>query len=405
MFEHIPYRKPLVIGTGGGNDIVSATLVLADLHHAGIKADLAGLCSPAAMHSYAGRQEQEVNIVCGETKRWLPAKKSIPLSFIDAAVPALLEAQGIDAVIYNLSCRYGTKRLAQGLDHLIKQNGYDGVIAVDVGGDILARGAQDPTILSPLMDFTTLYVVGQLDVPSTLVEFGLQTDGELRTQGCREILDELRANGALKETASLDSSSRAFSVFRNIYDGVKSIRHGHTAAMTLQTLESSEDIRTEYRSSKRIIDKTWEYSFPITLEQQYFGKAFVIDLKMLAASRSLAFAYDTSLEQMLRIKREVDCMTEMDCHCTWVDGTCVWLGVLPPQFEGMMRKEMLEYGLGQIPEHADAAIVWGKDSPFIPVELPRDAAHPFLAVGKDRDASIAVAQHLWKLGHELRVGS
>jgi hypothetical protein len=38
------------------------------------------------------------------------------------------------------------------------------------------------------MDFTTLYSISKTSVPSVLVEFGLQTDGELRPKGCEEIL-------------------------------------------------------------------------------------------------------------------------------------------------------------------------------------------------------------------------
>jgi hypothetical protein len=49
MIDKIQYKKPLVIGTGGGNDIVSACLIVANLKDKGIDADVAGLCSPRSM--------------------------------------------------------------------------------------------------------------------------------------------------------------------------------------------------------------------------------------------------------------------------------------------------------------------------------------------------------------------
>lgn len=264
-FEKITYKKPLVIGMGGGNDIVSATLVLSDLINLGRKADLAGICSPGAWHFYDGKEEKSVNIATSQTKRYRPSKNPVELSFIDAKIPQLLKEQGIDSKVFNLSLRYGTSMLISGLRELIEKQKYDGIIGADVGGDVLARGPKDPTILSPLMDFTTMYVLSQIETPSTLVVFGLQTDGELRPRGCKEILQELKASRLLKDSLTIKSSDKAIKTFEKVYRGIENIRHGHTAHMTFETLKATKDIHAEYRRTIRILDKKWYQKFPITL--------------------------------------------------------------------------------------------------------------------------------------------
>lgn len=362
MFEQIQYKRPLIIGIGGGNDIVSSTLVLSDLIRVGKNPDLAGICSPGAWHLYNGKEEEPVNLVNVETKRYRPSKIRQELSFIDAKIPELLKREGIRANVYNLSCRYGASALINNLEKLIETQGYDGIVAVDVGGDILARGKQDPTILSPLMDFTTLYALSQLEISSVLIEFGLQTDGELRPKGCEEIFEEFNSSNILSDTIKIKNCDKAVEIFSRVYKGIESIRHGHTAHMTLETLTADKDINTEYRMRIQVLNEKWYHNFPITLESKYFGKAFLIDNKKLAKSRKLAFSYESPLELYLKTKKIVNTKTEMDMLYTWADNSCIWLGLLCPQIEGGKRNEILNYGLNNLENYADVALLWKKDA-------------------------------------------
>ncbi|HLC97321.1 MAG TPA: DUF1152 domain-containing protein [Candidatus Nanoarchaeia archaeon] len=363
----IPYQKPLIIGTGGGNDIVSATLVVAHLREQSIPADLAGVCSPGAWHRYAGKEEQPINRVTKDTNRYRPSLNPVPFSsldaFIDAHLPEALQQEHLPTSVYNLSFRCGTEPLVESLSELCKNEGYDGLVLVDVGGDILARGKKDPTILSPLMDFSTLYVASQADVPSVLFEFGLQTDGELRPAGCREILQELSEQHVLLSTTELSLEDAAVQQFLRVYDTIKHLRHGHTAEMTLQTLLAKEDIHTTYRARVQVLDRKWFFSYEVTLEAPYFGKGFLFDVPALAARRELAFSYRTPLELYLRTKKTVDTKSEMDGLYARVDDVCVWLGLLCPQLPDAERKEAIAYGLENLPEHAHVALVWKKDAP------------------------------------------
>jgi DNA-directed RNA polymerase subunit H (RpoH/RPB5) len=362
MFENIPFKRPLVIGTGGGNDIVSATLILADLQDRHIYGDLAGICSPGALHVYNGMAERSVNTVFGNTQRFIESKNRKSVTFIDSLVPQVLKNNNLLGRVYNLSGRFGTDALIEELEILASQREYDGIIAVDVGGDILSRGKKDPTVLSPLMDFTTLYAVSKLSTSSVLVEFGLQTDGELRPQGCAEILDELRLNRMLLAETKIKKEDPAVRKLEEVYGGIKDVRHGHTAAMTFRTLEETEDINTEYRFHVQVLDKKVTHRFPIKLESKYFGKAFVIDLKSLAKNRANAFSYNNNLEMYLRTKLIADTKTEMD-NLYYSDGENVtWLGMVCPQIAGDERKDLINHGLDNLPLHADSAILWTKDT-------------------------------------------
>jgi hypothetical protein len=381
MFEKIPYKKPLIIGTGGGNDIVSATLVLRDLIEHGRSPDLAGICSPGAIHTYKGKEEKAVNIVDKSAKRYIPSKNAVEISFIDGEIPELLKREGLDVRVYNLSGRFGTSKLIQELKDLIERNSYDGIIAVDVGGDILARGKKDPNILSPLMDFTSLYVISQLHIPSILIEFGLQTDGELRPEGCDEILKELKKTNTLLDTIQITPKDNSVKLFKRIYSEISSKRHGHTAHMTLKTFCSDEDIITTYRNRFMVMDRIWYLEFPLTLENKYFKKAFIIDLKKLARTRILAFPYTSNLEQFLKTKRIVDSKTEMDLLYHKTSDTYIWLGLISPQVKGILRKEILSYGIQNLSQHADVALLWRKDLHLIkPMKFKKELLD-FVIVG------------------------
>ena len=360
------YRKALVLGTGGGNDIVSAIFPAMHLQKYGIQTDLGGMLSPAAIHTFNGNLETVVNAVEGEIKRSIPTRDNITLTMIDSHLPPLLKAEGLAIpACYNFSIRYGTKRLVQEVTALIKERGYDLVVAVDVGGDILGRGAEDITLLSPMMDFSSLHLLGQLAVDSFLIEFGLGTDGELRPQGMKEIMHELKESNLLLEENSFSAQDAEFMHFKNIFDCIKDIRAGHTAVMTLETLKAppDKDIITPYRFRSQIGKKKWLTPFEVILPHQYFGKSYLINAKGLAAKRSrTAFAYENSLEHYVKLKQiSPSWKTEMDLFYIWSGdqwttpekkGNSLFFLVPSRQIPAVQRKEILEEGM-----HSPAEII------------------------------------------------
>ncbi|MGV8151681.1 MAG: DUF1152 domain-containing protein [Candidatus Nanoarchaeia archaeon] len=361
----INYRKPLLIGIGGGNDIVSSVLILQYLKEQGINADLAGMSSPGAWHNYNSQGENPVNILTKNTTRFRPSKNPVNISYLDPALPELLEKHNLNNVnVYNVSLRYGAQKLIQDLDKLIKENNYDGILAIDIGGDVFARGKEHETILSPLMDFAMLYVINNLKKPSKLLEFGLQTDGELRPESCQEILNNLNKENAVISEFNINKNDNALKVFESIYSEIEKIRHGHTAHMTLKTLEERQDIDTIYKFRIQVLDKKWYYEFPIKLEQKYFGKAFLFDAKKLLEKTSLAFDFKDPFELYVKMKNKIDTKSEMDMLYAKPNNEVIWLGLLCPQIKDKyQRNEIINYGLDKLDNHADVALIWKKDMP------------------------------------------
>jgi hypothetical protein len=367
------YRSALVIGTGGGNDIVSTLIPAQHLQRRGIKTDIAGVLSPAAVHRFNGNLEKVVNNIVGDVKRVIPAPNEVPISFVDGSLPALVRDCGINiGAFYDFSTRYGTARLVEGVNELIARRDYDLVVAVDVGGDIIARGNKDNNLLSPLMDFTSLYLMGQINADVLLLEFGLGTDGELRPDGMEQILDELRKKDLMLYESCITAQDVEVTKFRQIFDSVKKIRTGHTAVMTLETLdaESSKDIVTEYIFRSQIGRKKWYTPFEVVLPNQYAGKTYLVDGKRLAGQRTqTAFSHENPLHQYVRLKGICpEWKTEMDLFYLWSgdnwtnpnrQGNSLFLLTPSTSILSDQRQEMIQYGIQN--SNADLILLWKSD--------------------------------------------
>jgi hypothetical protein len=367
-------KKALVIGTGGGNDIASALIPAQHLQKKGIQTDIAGILSPAAVHRFDGRIEDVVNRIAGPIERYIPSPTPVSISFLDEALTIYTKSAGIPIPhFYDLSTRFGTARLVEGVNDLIEQRGYSFVVAVDVGGDILGRGKQDPTLLSPMMDFTSLYLLTQLKAPTLLVEFGLGTDGELRPAGMAEILQELADEKLLFHESRLTAQDEEIGRFRKVFEKVKDIRAGHTAVMTLRTLDEdpAQDIVSEYYFRSQIGKQKWHTPFEVVLPRQYAGKSYLIDGVALAhRRRETAFAYANPLEQYVRLKTICPSWkTELDLFYLWdgddwttpqQQGQSLFLLAPSTSIPEGQRREMLQYGM--LHSGADMLLLWTKDA-------------------------------------------
>lgn len=377
------YSNAFVFGTGGGNDIVSAVLVALYLQKQGVKTDVGGVLSPAAIHTFEGNLEKAVNNIQGEVKRFIPSKNNIEISFVDSHLPGFVNQSKVNIEdFYDFSIRYGTNKLVENVNELVKDKNYDLVVAVDVGGDILARGKKDNTLLSPVMDFTSLYLLKHLNVDSLLIEFGLGTDGELRSPGMQEILNELRDKQLLLHESYIQNSDPEVKVFEEIFEKVGKIRRGHTAVMTLETLKkinSQEDIVSLYRFRSQIAKKKWFSPYEVVLPHEYFGKVFFIDGKGLAKERQeTAFSYENSLEQYVKLKKTQSWKTELDLFYLWSGddwksadkkGECMLLLAPSTLIPTSDRIEMFKEGVNCLNNnYCDLALVLTDDLNYIKEE-------------------------------------
>ncbi len=396
---NFPYKKVLVIGAGGGNDIVSATLVALYLNSQGIETDVGGALSPGAVHTYQGNIESVVNSLEGDVRRYVPSRKPGEISFVDAHLPRLIQKHHLPIrKLYNFSIRFGTSALTAGVEDLAKKEGYECIVAVDVGGDILARGSEDQYVLSPMMDFAFLKGLSDCKVPSLLIEFGLGTDGELRPAGIREILDNLRKKSIILYESHISGKHNEVKKFRALFEDVRKIRSGHTAVMTLRTLDTptpNQDIITDYRLSYRVKDRKWDVPFPITLLHDTFGKVYGIDLRLLAKERqNTVWSYENSLEQYICLRSFPTWKTEADLFYLWsgdswrsprlYDGICLQLLAFSTRIPEDVRGDIIATSMARMKEgEHDAALVYAHDLQFCQEAVLRNPIGRYALISSD----------------------
>lgn len=83
----------------------------------------------------------------------------------------------------------GPEAVASGLDDAATRLGCDHVVALDVGGDVLAHG-HEAGLGSPLADAILLAAAARTSTPATAAVFGAGCDGELTVP---EVLDRIAA--------------------------------------------------------------------------------------------------------------------------------------------------------------------------------------------------------------------
>lgn len=347
----------MVVGIGGGNDMFTASLVVAHLLGIGIETDVAGILSPMAVHTFKGKIESPVNRIQGVVERFIHAPQPVHIPFVDARVKRFYSAAGLGVgKCFDFSIRFGTEKLVESLEQLIAAEEYDLVVAVDVGGDVFARGKKDPTLLTPLADFAMLHVIGRLSVDSVLVEVGFGTDGELRPVGMTEILAELRKNGTLISEHRLRSDDSGVIAFRKLYKKVSAIRKGNTMGRLIQTLESDQDIPIRHRHRSQIGGRSWNVFYESVVPGEYAGMVYVIDSRKLAESRNeMIFPFGNLLEQYVRMKRiSLEWSTEIDLGYLWSghdwvspfrEGYSLHLLVPSTRIPFETRMEILTYGI------------------------------------------------------------
>jgi len=383
-------KKALLLGVGGGNDIVSCVLPAGYMHRLGMKTDIAGMLSPVAHHIFDGKPERVINEIKGLVKREIVIRrnhrKEVP--FVDGYLPHVCDSLNIPVKrFYNLSTRYGTKVLSEELNRVIEENDYDAVIGVDVGGDIFAETYSEINIKSPILDFTALYLLSQVPCRSFLLEFGMGTDGEMHSNRVNSLI------GALKDAASnpviIDNNHVAVNDFKKVFDITRKIRRGNTIPAFLDTLlkKKLEPHIFTHKSIYRVGDEIWGMDKKVEIGWQTCGKMVLVNAKKLAAQRStLAVGYGNIIENYIRIKLNSNSWkTELDGYYAWSGGNfkdlacrgfTVHLLCIPLDIDEYTRTHIMQEGIKQLCRGmTDVALILSHDienlENFIPKERIR----------------------------------
>ncbi len=370
------YTNALVLGTWWWNDIVSSLIIALDLQKQGIQTDIAGILSPGAIHYFAGQKEQPINQINWDIKRFINSKTPHEISFVDSHLPFIVSQNWVHiSNYYDFSTRFGTDKLTNEISQFIEKNKYDVFVQVDVGWDILARGKEDETLLSPIMDFTSLHLLKTLDIDNYLIEFGLLTDWELRPHWAKEILEEISSKWLLLDQSDISLEDDNIQTFIKIFDEIKKIRAWHTWVMTIETLKniwSQKDIDTQYRFRSQIWKDKWHTAFDVNLPYQYFGKTYLIDWKRFSQDReNTAFSYENTLDQYIKLKSiQPKWKTEMDLFYlrSWENRTttqqewyCMQCLIPSTMIDQQTRKEIINAGIEQLSSWESDLLLISKD--------------------------------------------
>lgn len=240
-------RRPLVIGMGGGGDVVGA-LATAEAARLYDDADpvLGGLTwerrpfdpvpGPRRVAEITGAEELAPGIVLAGPETRLRDREVV---FAESRMAEFLERPTVLIDIND-----GPARVAQSLAEVIRELKCDLVVLVDVGGDVVAVG-DEPGLRSPLCDALMLAAGGRLSTsgqPVLLGIFGVGCDAELTPDEVLARLAAVAGAGGLcgvrgltgpvadrleaaMELVSTEASAQAVRAFRGA-SGLTSIRDG-----------------------------------------------------------------------------------------------------------------------------------------------------------------------------------
>ena len=193
-------HKALLIGIGGGGDIVG-TIPTADLLEMfGIECIFGGLSwERSVFDPVPGPRtfEESKNLRKCNDVVWYANKDSSTSTGVKFAESGFSEVYGQETLLIGI--HGGPNAIAKGILDAAQKLGADLVIGVDVGGDVIAKG-DEPGLMSPLADSIMLAAFARLeqDITSLIGLFGFGSDGELTQSELENSMRQaLRQGGVL----------------------------------------------------------------------------------------------------------------------------------------------------------------------------------------------------------------
>jgi hypothetical protein len=382
LFTEKRYSKVLVIGAGSGRDMASCVLVTDRLRQMDVEVDLAGFLSPWALHVFGRQLEKPVNrLTQKKTRKFIPSRENVSLdSYFEPTLYRLNKELDLEiSAFYLFSLQYGTERLRQELERLIEANAYDAVIAVDIGGDILAREKDFPWLLTPIVDFSCLDILAGLSsaLDSHLAVVAPGTDGELPGQNLQEILSELQQEGLIWGFEELTKDSSHYRLYERVNREINSRTGSRSNTFRLidRVLDASENVIDTRHKRVFIKDKKWQLSFPLDIRPSLAKGMYHLDLKGVHSIRTAQLKYESVFEAFTTLKALGTGGTELDLSFVKTfagdvgDRDIVFLLTPPDRIEESVRRDILSYGVqltarGDIP----CSVLLAKDRSAI--EIP-----------------------------------
>ena len=214
-------RRPLVLGIGGGGDVVGALATAEACRLNGAEPVVGGVTwerrpidpepGPRAESEIEGARRLAAGVMAAS------AGTCVRESAVLFAESRMAELLGEETVLVDATL--GPAALADGLAVAAASLGVDLIVFVDVGGDALAHG-DEPGLASPLCDAMLLAAAARLaeraDPPVLGGIFGIGCDGELTPAEVLARLAEVGAAGGLAGARGLTPA-----VARRLEEAVK----------------------------------------------------------------------------------------------------------------------------------------------------------------------------------------
>lgn len=190
----------LVIGVGGGGDVVGALATARFLEFLGLQFTLGGLSWERNVYDPVPgpRKLNEVrNVAPLHPFAWMANRDSQTNTGVMFAESRMAAAIGRDVLLVDING--GVKGVVDGLEAAIEHLKTDWLVGIDVGGDSLAQG-DEPGLRSPLADSIMLAALAELERRGRRTVwgvFGYGSDGELTADEIEAALSKLGAAGGL----------------------------------------------------------------------------------------------------------------------------------------------------------------------------------------------------------------
>ena len=198
--------RALVIGVGGGGDVVGALACARFLEFCGLEFRLGGVSWERAVYDPipGPRRLSEVeNVRALHQFAWMANPNTRTKSGVYFGESRMAANQKVEVLLVDING--GTRGVVAGLEAAIKELDADLLVGVDVGGDSLAEG-HEAGLRSPLADSVMLAAFAELEKRGQRAlwsVFGYGSDGELTVDEIELALSKLAAAGGLLGCSSL----------------------------------------------------------------------------------------------------------------------------------------------------------------------------------------------------------
>lgn len=271
--------KAIIIGIGGGGDIVG-TIPTADLMGMfGIECVLGGLSwersvidpMPGPRAYDEVRNARKLNDVV-----WFANKDTVTSTGVRFAESGAAEVLGKETLLIDI--HPGPMAVTEGIFNAAEELGADLIIGVDVGGDLLALG-NEPGLMSPLADSIMTAAFAELEkrMPAIMGLFGYGSDGELTHDELERSMSVLAREGGL--LGSWGISREALSLLEKL---IAVVPTEASRAPTLYARGESSD--SSIRSGRR------QVSLSMSSTVTYYFSPGVLYEKLSVMSRAVANA-------------------------------------------------------------------------------------------------------------------